>query len=221
MIENMIGELLEGKKQARQIYLDSGKVPEDVFNKFERSDMTKNKKYLEWMCREYASYPERAQHIIDTAMAFERLVRRKKIQGQDADIYRHNMEEADNIVSEKSGVQSKSEEKKEIKDKQVEKVFENDEVLIISPLTREASILYGSGTKWCTAMNKTDCHWNSYWRNGTKLYYIIRKNVPEKQRKKFAVAVSPGSGHKSCYDEEDSSIDYKKMMKEIGLTEMA
>ena len=217
MLDHMLDVLLEGKKQVQELYLDSGKVPKDIFVKFDQADMTKNKKYLEWMCREYGEYGERWQHIIDTMRAFEGQVRRKKITGQDSDIYRHNMEEADELASAAAGVSTKSEEKKDIKTNQIEVILDNEDLLIISPLTREASLLYGKDTTWCTAAKATDSHWNSYWRNGTKLYYIIMKKRKDRERKRFAIAVSP-NGSKSCYDEEDKHMEYNKCMKEVGLS---
>lgn len=55
----------------------------------------------------------------------------------------------------------------------VEKVFETPNVLIVHPLTQEASCIYGAGTKWCTAADK-DNEFNEYNKQGP-LYIVINK----------------------------------------------
>ena len=66
-----------------------------------------------------------------------------------------------------------------------DKVFENDKCIVVVPHTYEASCKYGANTKWCTASNKTDSHWNQYTKSNVKFYYII----PKDNSGKFAVAV--------------------------------
>jgi hypothetical protein len=68
-----------------------------------------------------------------------------------------------------------------------DKVFENDKCIVVVPHTYESSCKYGANTKWCTASNKTDSHWNQYTKSNIKFYYIIPKDNSEK----FAVAVYP------------------------------
>jgi hypothetical protein len=56
-------------------------------------------------------------------------------------------------------------------EKQTKKLFDNDEWLVIIPLSYEASKLYGMETKWCTTQER---YWNDYIRN-YKLIYVINK----------------------------------------------
>lgn len=58
--------------------------------------------------------------------------------------------------------------------KDVVRVYEDEDFLVIKPLTYESSCVYGGGTKWCTASKTTDSHFKSYTSNGN-LYYIIDK----------------------------------------------
>lgn len=58
------------------------------------------------------------------------------------------------------------------------KIFEDDTWLIITPLTKEAAIEYGKGTKWCTSALKEN-QFEMYNVNG-RLYYIINKKDNEK-----------------------------------------
>ncbi len=105
---------------------------------------------------------------------------------------------------------SKTETEKETKLKEAEKVYETDKVLIIIPKTHSASMLYGSGTKWCTS-GKSCRYWEDYTKRGTRFYYIIDKI----KKKKYAVAMYL-SGEKEVYDEVDNQISYNKLKKELG-----
>lgn len=56
-------------------------------------------------------------------------------------------------------------------EKQVKKLYEDSEWMVLTPLSFEASKVYGMGTKWCTTQER---HWNDYISN-YKLIYIINK----------------------------------------------
>jgi hypothetical protein len=59
---------------------------------------------------------------------------------------------------------------------QIQKDFEDDTWLIVRPLTFEASLKYGYGTKWCTTMERNKEHFARYWRQGIVAYIINKKN---------------------------------------------
>lgn len=58
---------------------------------------------------------------------------------------------------------------------QVIKEFENDTWFVVRPLTHEASLKYGSGTKWCTSMKNEKNHFYKYWERGVLVYFINKK----------------------------------------------
>lgn len=58
--------------------------------------------------------------------------------------------------------------------KMTEMVFEDDEWLIIRPLTYESSKKYGSGTKWCTTSYSNSEYFVKY-ANGILIYIINKK----------------------------------------------
>lgn len=84
-------------------------------------------------------------------------------------------------------------------EKQIRKVFENDEWLIVRPLTYESSLKYGSNTKWCTTMKDEFSHFRKY-ASGI-LIYIINKVTGLK------VACHKDGGELSFWDQKDSRID--------------
>jgi len=59
-------------------------------------------------------------------------------------------------------------------EKEVVKDYEDNEWLIIRPFTREASIKYGYGSKWCTAMENNAEYFFKYTEKG-KLIYCLNK----------------------------------------------
>ncbi len=59
--------------------------------------------------------------------------------------------------------------------KQVHKMYEDDEWLVLRPLTRESSVKYGAGTKWCTASTNEEYQFYRYTRRGILIYTINKK----------------------------------------------
>ena len=61
-------------------------------------------------------------------------------------------------------------------EKQVRIVFENDEWLMIRPLTFQASKKYGSNTKWCTTQENNPDYFMKYSKRGVLIYTINKKS---------------------------------------------
>lgn len=61
-------------------------------------------------------------------------------------------------------------------EKQVMKLYDNDEWLIIKPLSFLASKKYGANTKWCTTSEGSADHFMRYAGNGVLIYCINKKN---------------------------------------------
>ena len=71
-----------------------------------------------------------------------------------------------------------AEEKVKLKEleKQVIKLYDDDEWSVVIPLSYEASKTYGANTKWCTTQER---YWNDYYKT-YKLIYIQNKKTNEK-----------------------------------------
>ena len=61
-------------------------------------------------------------------------------------------------------------------EKQVRVVFEDDEWLLIRPLTYQASRKYGSNTKWCTTQENNPDYFMKYAGKGVLIYAINKKS---------------------------------------------
>jgi len=68
--------------------------------------------------------------------------------------------------------------KKDIKKIESDKIYENDDVLIVSPKTHRASCYYGANTKWCTSSR--DIGQYKHYANAGILFYLINKKNNEK-----------------------------------------
>jgi len=60
-------------------------------------------------------------------------------------------------------------------EKFVLKLYEDDEWLIVKPLTYESSCKYGAGTKWCTASTSEEYQYHNYTRRGIVIYTMSKK----------------------------------------------
>ena len=86
---------------------------------------------------------------------------------------------------------------------QIHRIFEDDEWLVIRPLTFESSCKYGAGTKWCTTAASEPQHFFRYWDRGA-LIYIINKQTS------FKVAAQ------KYHDENDRSTLWNAADREIN-----
>jgi len=59
-------------------------------------------------------------------------------------------------------------------EKQVQKISDDEEWLVLRPLTYESSRKYGSNTKWCTTHNERT-YFDKYTKNGILIYFINKK----------------------------------------------
>lgn len=118
--------------------------------------------------------------ITESLTLFERAKRTNNLPMDKKDIGKFNIDTLFNLTFElqNQNLQSKSEREREVK-QGAEKVFENNEWLIVVPETEEAACYYGKGTQWCTAAmyhNRFD-----YYNRQGNLYVIINKQDPSEK----------------------------------------
>jgi hypothetical protein len=96
----------------------------------------------------------------------------------------------------------KDKEEEKLLEKQIIKLLDNDEWLILKPLSFKASIKYGAETKWCTASKNDKTYFNQYTKNGILIYIINKKtNIKSAIHKKL-------SNKKTTYwDVTDNEVD--------------
>lgn len=98
------------------------------------------------------------------------------------------------------------------------KLYEDDDVLVMSPKSIEASCYYGANTRWCTASKEKPETFKDYSEKGN-LYYFIKK----KENLKFALYKEKYSNNYKVYDSDDQEISIylltKKFPNQVELIE--
>lgn len=122
--------------------------------------------------------------IVKSLIVYEKY--RSQFQYPDFKQYINKME---SFFQESSKIETKAKEKQEEKTakKEVDKIFDNDSLLIVKPKSFVSSCYYGAGTRWCTTMANQPSYFNQYTSNGN-LYYLILKNV-DRTNKFYKMAI--------------------------------
>lgn len=68
--------------------------------------------------------------------------------------------------------------RKEIKESGVIKLFENEDFLILTPLTHQAACRYGSNTRWCVAMRGYSGYFENYFTQGPIFFLMDKRMIP-------------------------------------------
>jgi hypothetical protein len=89
--------------------------------------------------------------------------------------------------------------------KQVLRLLENDDWLVIKPLSYQASLKYGSNTKWCTTSKDSPDYYFRYVKRGI-LIYCIDKNTGNK--------VAAFKSIDTSYEPETSFWDVKDLRRD-------
>jgi hypothetical protein len=162
---------------------------EDRFNLFVENDPSSNNKYLKWMIDTYLGEHGIAPiDIYSVVQKFDTnlnrltpnfidglsidLSSRIKKSPKDINSYAY-LGELERVVDELEQIATRKEKEKKAK-KEIDRIYEDDNWLIIKPKSYESSCYYGAGTKWCTASKQTPAHFENYSEKGV-LYYIIKK----------------------------------------------
>lgn len=89
---------------------------------------------------------------------------------------------------------------------QAEKLYEDDDVLVVMPKTYAASCYYGANTKWCTTTQQSSHYFRQYVAKG-ELYYFINKI----HGTKIALFVDRKTKEKEVYDEKDRKVEIEDL----------
>lgn len=107
--------------------------------------------------------------------------------------------------------QSKNEIVKAIKENEISREYEDEDWIIVIPKTRDAAIVYGKGTEWCTAATSFANYFDCYNSRGP-LYICIDKKTHRKYQLHF-------ESNTYC-DEKDRQLDWP-LAKTMGMTAAA
>lgn len=163
--------LLEGRKD--DVIKKYGEEHKSLIDRLSQSDPSGNNKYLGWMTKTALGLLNKEEDIL-SADSIVKLVtdfdkRLPGIKNKDLNSYK-SVFDLKAVVDEAN---AKAEEKRI--SKQAKKVFEDDDVIVYAPLTKEASCKYGSGSRWCISA-KGDNYFDQYSKH-SNFYFILNKNM--------------------------------------------
>ena len=205
--------IVEGRKEdLRKKYTEKFKeYPENLDFILGISDLADtNFKYADFVLREL--HPNTSDEEIEDAIELVKDFDRFKQSLEVKDINQYDLDGLKNIIDNHKTT-SKSQLKK-IDTSDTKKLYEDDNLLIVKPLTYESSCKYGSGTRWCTT--STQSHFKSYTEDGQSLYYVILKKF-DRSNKFYKIAIHMKPNLETWYDATDEVMsDREKEVFNLG-----
>jgi hypothetical protein len=197
--EGLINEITV-KDAWTKFYSDVNKFPvlkgdESLFQKlndiYPRKGDNFNKGYFTWLynlIRTNQLKEEDFYKAKEYLRLFDKFINRIPSESRDINRFK-NLNDLYDVVKEFEGGDetmptSKNDEIRQIKQNEIDKVFENDNWLIMIPKTERASCLIGKGTQWCTAAEQSNNMFDHYNSDGP-LYVLVNKDDNKKYQLHF------------------------------------
>lgn len=180
-----------------------------LIDMFAKLDPTESYKYLEFIIKHLKTYyiDDMASDIalnmgihlfgskhIETLNEFEKHSQANRIENKDISSYKDidymaiAVKRAEEIAKQKE------------LEKQVVKLYSDDQYLVIIPLTKESNKMYGANTKWCTTM-ETGGYWERYFKSHKVIIFIDKV-----RNKKFALSKEADTNKIQVWDEMDKEV---------------
>ena len=188
--------------QRQAIYADN------AMTAIEDADPSTNKKYTQWMARQFMNGSETKLEDVTSTLAdyvdkFNRLNLKRKLPPGENDINRYKtagalytaMDRYDDPVDD--GDQGKA-----------DKVYEDGDVKVVVPRDQAAACAYGRQTRWCTAATKGQNYFEQYNKDGP--LYILLPKEPDTPGEKYQLHFQSGS----YMDKDDDPVDIGDLLTE-------
>jgi len=211
-------------KRAKEIYQKYySNISEEDFIKIASvdtisSNLQKDKlgKYAKWLLNLYKRNRLKLEDLYKATeyiAVFDKIVKMNKLIYNDLNHYK-SLAELYKVIKPYVKAISNTEKLQKIKKNGAEKLYEDEAFVVIHPKTKQASMLYGKGTQWCTAAKDGDSF--RYYNRMGKLYIIIDKRTGKKYQ--FHAETE------SFMNEDDEAIDVMQdretfILEKINATE--
>jgi hypothetical protein len=184
-------------------------VTNGTFIKMVQFDFTGTHKYLEYMLKNWAY--ERTQRgmnytlnrLMEEVKKFDELLpyhTNKDIYSEDFNHYRK-------LIQMNENAQTVKDDKTFVKAEHVDVLYEDDNVIMVSPKTHRGSLKYGAGTTWCTASKSNPDTFKRYSKNGCLVYMVDKTESTKRNYQKIAFYNNSGkslSGEIEIYTQNDN-----------------
>lgn len=209
--------IVESRNSARKLYVDTGKVSPEVFQKILDFDPTETKKYAEWMCRQVAENKDLDIERFSIIKDYDKAALEQKITGPDKDIQKiRDIDQLEAITKKAVETVTSTQMKKAVgkmrETRQVPEamkrilIYQNDKCFILNIEKKEDAIAFGKGTGdpvtktggWCIGYDTEGNNmFDDYFlKERNNIYYIIPfepKNYDVRYRKMAALLKLDGT----------------------------
>lgn len=145
-------------------------------------------KYLNYATKVLVSGQALETEIADVVDLFHKF--RDRLEKKDIYAYPNFTELRDLLfdIRNELGGKSKRQQKNEIKTSGGEKIYEDDQCVVMRVDTKAAACFYGSGTKWCITMSGQR-YFEQYSGENFLFYFVLRKDL-DKENAKYKIAIA-------------------------------
>jgi hypothetical protein len=165
ILESVLGRiLLEGK-------LEDIKIKDPERSRYYDIVARLHHKYLDWAYKQFENH--NPKYIIDILTFFKD--NEKRFANRDINSYEDATELAELI--EQLG-ESKSSKTKILKSNGVEKIYADEQFELLYIKSKDASICFGRGTKWCIS-GRVENKFDAFSRHNSVFYFLINKSLPQ------------------------------------------
>lgn len=220
MVRGLLGRfirtmLFEGKVD--DVKLKFPNVPGTTVDELAEADPTGTQKYLLWMVKQIDMEPGLPiEEILDAIMQFH--ARSSALAIKDIQRYKRLADLRDALGSLGSSRASDESAARAA----AKKIFEDDGLVVVHPTNREASCVYGKGTKWCISATRTQNYFDSYAQRGIKFYFILNKKRKDNYSNMAIVVPDPDNviadGHNMLhgFDASDKMMTLDELSRVLG-----
>jgi hypothetical protein len=185
------------------------KVTKTTANLFLNGDKTPTKKYLEYMFKIWANKPPyfgwTGNQLVKFVNEFDDLL--PYIENKD--IYHKEYESVSHLSLVIEKAKKTKEEREFVREEHIDVLIENDDYLLLRPITLKGSMKYGYDTRWCTTQS------NGYqfktYTNKSYLFYLVSKKERSKNYNKVAFFLENKNdtltGGINIYNQLDTNIE--------------
>jgi len=193
------------------------KVTNVTFIKMVEFDFTGTHKYLEYMLKSWISRNGYGMNHSITQLFNEV----KRFDGLlpyhvTKDIYSQEFNSYPKLVEMNDKAQIMKDDKTFVREEHANVLYEDDELIMVSPKTHRGSLKYGAGTTWCTASKSNPNTFQNYAKNGCLVYLIDKTESKTKNFQKIAFYNNSGhslSGEISIYSQNDNETNESRLVE--------
>jgi hypothetical protein len=201
-----------------EIRLRFPSVNYSTFTRLVSGDTTPTKKYLEYMLKVWVSRGTNNNPMCTSSQLIKEVIRFDGLLPYHAnkDIYSSDFKNYSAIVRLNDLAETVKDDKTFVREEHVNVLYEDDELIMVSPKTHRGSLKYGAGTTWCTAFQSNPNTFQNYSKNGCLVYLIDKTESKTKNFQKIAFYNNSGhslSGEISIYSQNDNETNESRLVE--------